>query len=420
MRKCICLILILAVVASLLSACKGEPMPQFSDPVEVPEPQKVDERTPDSAFLTSYKTLALQLFQHSAKSSRGENLMISPLSVQLALAMTANGAEGQTRREMEALLGQGIAMEDLNGYLHTYMNSLPATDKAKLSIANSIWIRDQQGRVTVQEPFLQTNANYYGAEVFRCPFDQTTVREINRWVDHNTDGMIPDIINEIPYEEVMYLINAMAFDAEWAQPYEEYAIRDGLFTALSGKEQTVSMMHGCEYTYLNDGRATGFVKPYSGGRYSFVVLLPNQGEDLYAYIDSLTAKGITKTLRDAQTCNVFTQLPKFSYEYEINMNEILKEMGMPTVFDYEDADLSRLGHSAEGNLFVSRVLHKTFIQVDGMGTRAGAVTMVAVADGEAAAPEFKEVIVDRPFVYMILDSETNLPLFIGCVTEIPQ
>ena len=218
----------------------------------------------------------------------------------------------------------------------------------------------------------------------------------------------------------MYLINAIAFEGEWAQPYEEFCIREGTFTTISGAEQTVSMMHGEEFTYLNDGRATGFVKPYKGGKYSFAVLLPNEGEDLYAYIDSLTAKGIAKALRDAENCKVITQLPKFSYEYELTMNEMLKEMGMPTVFDPERADLSRLGSSTEGNLYVSQVLHKTFIQVDGLGTKAGAVTMVAVADGAALETDFKEVIVDRPFVYMILDNENNLPIFMGCVTEITE
>lgn len=419
MKKYICLLLLLAISFGILTACKPASAPQLN-PIQNPKPQQVVDQKTDSVFLTAHKSLAVQLFQQSAKTSQGENVLISPLSIQLALAMTANGTDGQTRQEMEALLGQGIPLEDLNAYLHTYTDSLPADQKAKLSIANSIWIRDQEGRLTVEDNFLQTNANYYGAEVFKRSFDQTTVKEINNWTDANTDGMIPEILHEIPYAAVMYLINAIAFDAEWAKPYEEYAIRDGLFTTLSGEEQTVSMMHSSEYTYLDDGRATGFVKPYSGGKYSFAVLLPNEGEDLYNYIDSLTANGITKTLRDAKDCEVIAQLPKFSYEYELTMNEMLKEMGMPTVFDSENADLSRLGHSTEGNLFISQVLHKTFIQVDGMGTRAGAVTMVAVADGAAAITDFKEVIVDRPFVYMILDNENNLPIFIGCVTEITK
>ena len=422
MKKCISVLLLLTLILSLFAACKASDQPQ-EDIIINPEPQKVDDKEPDASFRDSYKNLALQLFQNAAKDSQGENLLLSPLSVQLALAMTANGADGQTRQEMENLLGQGIPLEDLNLYLHTYVQSLPAEEKAKLSLANSIWMRDQKDRLTVEESFLQTNADYYGAELFSRPFDSTTAKEINNWVDQKTDGMIPEIVKKIPDESVMYLINAMAFDAEWAQPYEEYAIRDdGTFTALSGQQQTVSMMHGSEDTYLDDGRATGFVKMYSGEQYGFAVLLPNEGEDLYEYIGSLTADGITKTLRNAEYCQVITQLPKFSYDYELMMNDMLKEMGMPTVFDAEKADLSRLGQSAEGNLYVSQVLHKTFIQVDGMGTRAGAVTVVEITPESAmgSEPEHKEVIVDRPFVYMILDMENNLPLFIGCVTEITE
>lgn len=420
MKKCISILLLLTLTLSLFTACKASDRPQ-EDIIINPEPQKVENKETDAAFRDSYKNLALQLFQNSAKASQGENLLISPLSIQLVLAMTANGADGQTRQEMENLLGKGIPLEDLNAYLHTYADNLPVSEKAKLSLANSIWIRDQKGRLTVNESFLQTNADYYGAQVFQRPFDKTTTQEINNWVDQDTDGMIPEIIDEIPHEAVMYLINAMAFDAEWAEPYEEYAIQeDGTFTTLSGDRQTVSMMHSSENTYLDDGRATGFVKPYSGGDYGFVVLLPNEGEDVYDYINSLTADGITQTLRNAEDCKVIAQLPKFSYAYEWTMNDALKEMGMPTVFDPDNADLSRLGSSAEGNLSVSQVLHKTFIQVDGMGTRAGAVTMVAVNYGAAAITDFKEVIVDRPFVYMILDMDNNLPIFIGCVTEIPQ
>ena len=425
MKKCVCILLLLVLAMSLLAGCAPagkQQADQPSDQPDLPPAQNVADKKPDATFESAYTDLAVALFQQSAAASQDENLLISPLSIQLALAMTANGADGQTRQEMETLLGGGIPLEDLNAYLHTYVEKLPSEEKAKLSIANSIWFRDEANRLTVEEAFLQTNSDYYSAEVFQRPFDETTVKEINNWVDHNTDGMIDQIIDQIDELTMMYLINAMAFDAEWADPYYETAIREGSFTDISGKEQTVTVMHGSEEQYLSDGKATGFLKPYSGGKYSFAVLLPNEGEDLYDYISSLTAEELTKTLDGAVDVTVITQLPKFSYEYELTMNDVLKEMGMPTAFDPDKADLSKLGSSTDGNLYIGKVLHKTFIQVDGLGTKAGAVTMVEVPAYGAYQPDpdIREVIVDRPFVYMIVENETNLPLFIGCVTEITE
>lgn len=425
MKKFVIFTLLLSICLSLFAACAPADTPVITpndNPIDLPPSQNVSDKKTDTTFENAYIDLAVKLFQNSASASRDKNLMISPLSIQLALAMTANGANGVTRQEMEELLGGGIPLEDLNAYLHTYVETLPDSEKAKLVIANSIWFRDEADRLTVEESFLQTNADYYGAEVFRRPFDDTTVKEINNWVDHNTDGMIDKVLDEIDDDIMMYLINAIAFDAEWAEPYTEYAILEGSFTDIAGAEQTVQMMHGTEDEYLDDGKATGFIKPYSGGKYSFAVLLPNEDVDLYDYIDSLTAETLTQTLSNAKEYTVVSQLPKFRYEYELTMNEVLMEMGMPTAFNTRAADFSNLGHSPDANLYIGSVLHKTFIQVDGMGTKAGAVTVVEMPAYGAymPEPEVKEVIVDRPFVYMILDNQTNLPIFIGCVTEITE
>lgn len=421
MKKFICFVLLLGISLSLFAACApaDDPQKQTQDSTE---PQGVIEMPKESTFGDVYTAFAVELLQRSVNARSEENLLLSPLSIQLALAMTANGADGKNRQEMETIISGGIPLAELNAYLHTYMENLPADEKAKLSIANSIWLRDEADRLTVEESFLQTNVNYYNAEIFKRAFDDKTVGEINSWVHRNTDGMIEKVVDQIDRSTMMYLINAMAFDAEWEEPYTEYALREGSFTALSGEQQTATMMHGSESRYLSDGKATGFIKPYSGGKYSFAVLLPNEDVQLHDYIASLTAESLANTLSAAEECTVITQLPKFSYEFELTMNELLTQMGMPTAFDAENADFSKLGHSTDGNLYIGKVLHKTFIQVDGMGTRAGAVTVVAVYGAGAIAPDpqIKEVIVDRPFVYMILDSETNLPLFIGCVTGITE
>ena len=424
MKKGICCILLLSILLSLLAGCASKDA--WDAPLEVPQADNVAGKPTDMKFEMAYMDLTVSMLHRVAQEKHGENLLISPLSIQLALAMTANGADGQTLQEMESVLGRGIPLEELNhylyGYLYDHKNGLAHNEYSKLMIANSVWFRDNKESLHVEENFLQSVSNYYDAEVYKRAFDSTTVKEINAWVDQKTDGMIPSVLDKIDKSSMMYLVNAICFDAQWSEPYDEFAIRDGSFTTLAGKKQTVSMMHGEEAVYLEDNRATGFIKPYSGGRYSFAVLLPNEGVDVYDYLDKLTADGLSQTLAEAQKYTVLTQMPKFSYDFDLTANDVLKDMGMPTAFDSSAADLSRLGSSDAGNLYIGNVLHKTFIRVDGLGTQAGAATTVEIAakGSHTEDSDVKEVIVDRPFVYMILDRECNLPIFIGCVTEITE
>ncbi len=371
---------------------------------------EVDGRDADDAFKSNQMRLALELFKHTSAESGGKNLLISPLSIQLALAMTANGAYGETLAEMEKVLGGDIHIDKLNEYLHTYASSLPSEEKAKLEIANSIWFRDT---FDVRQDFLQKNADYYGAAAYRSAFDDQTVKDINNWVAKNTDDMIDKIVEDISPLTVMYLINAIVFDGTWEETYDEDDVNDSKFFAYSGDEQNAELMYSEEDIYLDDGNATGFMKPYAGEKYSFAALLPNEGTDVYDYIAGLTPEGLAETLENARTEEVHAYLPKFSYEYEIKMNEILSDMGMPKAFMEGVANLSGIGDSS---LFIGGVQHKTFISVDENGTKAAAVTSVSV-DAESFTPSYT-VRLDRPFVYMIVDNSTNLPIFIGTMTEV--
>lgn len=371
----------------------------------------------DEAFISAQMELALKLFQASVAESKDQNVLVSPLSIQLALAMTANGANGQTRDEMEALLGSGLTLEDLNAYLYAYANSLPSGEKAKLALANSIWFRDDESRLTVEQGFLQTNADYYGAGAYKAPFDAQTLEDINTWTAQHTDGMINSILDEISEDAVMYLINALVFDAQWETVYNKEQVHDGTFTAITGDTRTVGMLHSEEYRYLDDGKAVGFVKNYAGGSYSFAALLPNEGVDIYDYVAGLTEESLLNTLGGAQSGLVIAAMPKFTCEYELHMNDILAEMGMPSAFHGATADFTKMASSSRGNLFIGDVLHKTFISVDELGTKAGAVTKVEMKDEGMAMPNLF-VTLDRPFVYMIVDNATNLPLFIGVLTDL--
>ena len=359
---------------------------------------------------------AIRLFKTA--NENGKNTLISPLSVLYALAMTSNGAEGQTLAQMEEVFG--LSVEELNLYLYSYMNTLPQGDKYKLSLANSIWFTDDE-RFTVNQEFLQSNADYYGAEIYKAPFDNQTVKDINNWVNKETDEMIPKIVEEIPEEAIMYLINALAFEAEWLEPYEKGQVRDKTFTKEDGTQQNVAFMHNAEGKYLEDENATGFVKYYKGGKYAFVALLPNEGISVSDYVNSLEGDTIKSLLENAQYRTVYTMVPKFETEYNTEMSEVLNTMGITNAFDGNNAEFGKMGQWSEGNIYISKVLHKTYIQVGEKGTKAGAVTAVQM-DGNAAADptEVKEVYLDRPFVYMIIDCENNIPFFIGTMMDVKQ
>ena len=359
---------------------------------------------------------AMRLFQKSMMEEEG-NALVSPLSVINALAMTANGARGETLSQMEEVFGAGVP--ELNKYLHAYIKGLPAGDKFKLSIANSIWFRDDE-RFTVEPDFLQANANWYGAGMYKAPFNNLTLKAINKWVEVKTDGMIKNILDEIPQDAVMYLINALAFDAEWDSIYYDHQVRDGEFTKEDGEKQKIELMYSEEGKYLTDDDATGFIKYYNGCEYAFAALLPDEGLGISDYVASLTGQRLSSILANPENTKVNAAIPKFESESSFELSDTLKTMGMTNAFDGYAADFSGIGSSTNGNIFISRVIHKTFIAVDEKGTKAGAATIVEKSQNAALVdPEpVKVVHLDRPFLYMIIDCKTNMPIFIGTAMEI--
>lgn len=395
-----------------VSVDRGESLLARGDLMQLVSAKQVDGKQADDAFRRSQMRLAMELFTACASASEGENVLISPLSIQVALAMTANGASGQTLEEMQTLLGGDIPLDELNAYLYEYVNALPSDDKYKVSLANSIWFREKRD-FEVYESFLQTNADYYKAQAYAAPFDDTTLEQINAWADAHTDGMIKKIIQEIEPDMMMYLINALTFDAEWASPYDEYSVYNGTFIAYDGKACDVEYMSAEEYYYIEAKGAIGFAKNYKDGKYRFVALLPDEGLDIFDYIASLDGETVLNALDGMQSASVLATMPKFSYEYDLEMKDVLKSLGMPTAFT-DGADFSAMSNC---DLHIGTVIHKTFIEVAEKGTRAGAVTAVGMK--EECEPMYQAVIkLDRPFVYMIVDTANNLPLFVGTVTEI--
>lgn len=404
----VCLILVLTLTACAQAQARDLMADVTARPVE---------GTPDmDAGAAAAADFGVRLLQASLEEE--QNTLISPLSVLTALAMTANGAQGETLAQMEAVLG--LDSQTLNGFLHAYMAALARDGNGGLRMANSIWFKEDP-RLEVEQEFLQTNADYYQASIYKAAFDDQTLKDINAWVSEHTDKMIPAILDEIPEDAVLYLVNALAFDAEWEELYDANDLLEKTFTAYNGEKRTVEMMNSEEFLYLEDENATGFLKYYEGRDYAFAALLPNEGVSVQEYVRALTGEHLLELLSDPQEITVYAWLPKFETEFDVEMSDILEELGMTDAFDGSRADLSRMGTCDDGasNLYINRVLHKTFLSVSEQGTRAGAATVVeAVAECAVEIVDSRTVHLDRPFVYLLIDTQTNLPLFFGTVLDV--
>ncbi|MBE6779013.1 MAG: serine protease [Ruminococcaceae bacterium] len=400
---------------ALLVSMTGCAAVQAEDLMEgiTPQPVTAAKHLLDGAYNARVADFAVRLFRAAGK---GDNPLVSPLSVLCALGMTANGAKGETRVQMEQALG--LSADELNTYLYAYLSSLDEEGMGSLFPANSVWLTADD-RLTVEKDFLQTNADYYGADAYKAPFNEQTRQDINGWVEDKTHGMIPQMLEDMDPNAVMVLVNALAFEAAWSEPYTETQVRSGTFYGADGQERTVDFMYGNESAYIEDENAIGFLKPYAGGRYAFAALLPRENEmTLEAYMETLDGAALHAMLSGRTWRSVQTAVPRMNITWGTDMAAVLAAMGMPLAFDETKADFTGLGRSTAGNIFINRVLHKTSITVGEKGTKAGAATAVEMADKMAADPyENVQVYLTRPFVYMLVDTTTCTPLFIGAMHQ---
>lgn len=381
--------------------------------VPTPTPQPVVEPTTEEDFLNGAADFSVSLLRQ--RVSDGENLLLSPYAALSVLAMTANGAAEETQAQMERVLAGGMTIDRLNTYMRRYRRGLSSDETARLHTAGSIWMREDGG-LRIEPSFLQTNTEFYGAEIRKAAFDDQTAAEINRWVSQQTDGMIDRMVERLSREDQMVLLSALAFEADWEKPYRENQVSDGVFRTADGTERAVEMMRSTEHRYMQDERAVGFLKDYAGGRYQFLALLPNEGISPAAYAASLTGEDFRRLVREAEKATVNAMLPAFDFACDTALRDTLRSLGMTDAFD-ERADFSRMSHAAPG-LMIGQVKQKTFIQVSPQGTRAGAAASVSMVPKSAAPSDRRyTVTLDRPFLYGIVDSESGLPLFLGVMAD---
>lgn len=358
---------------------------------------------------------AFELFRAATASlGTNENAMLSPLSVGMALAMTNNGAAGETRKAIEkALKFDNFDTDDINAYYRKLAADLPQLDpRTTLDIANSIWYR--QG-FDVLPGFLDVNKEFYKAEVNALDFaGPGAPNVINNWVSNKTKKKIPTIIDGgIPGDMMMYLINAVYFKGAWEQRFDKKQTEKGTFTRANGTTLQTDFMH-VKRTF--NVAATDVVEaielPYGEKKFSMVVLKPRAGVDFARLTEKLRGTDLWSTLASSfSPLEVQLALPKFKFSYENKLNDELNDMGMGIAFT-PAADFSGISVAP---LTISEVKHKSFIEVNEEGTEAAAVTSVGMI--MTSLPQVYTFNVDRPFLFAIREVTTGLILFIGQVND---
>lgn len=356
--------------------------------------------TETDLYVTPYETITTIVDELAVT---GENTMFSPLSLNFALGMAANGVDEEFKKEFENYFGMTI--EQYNAYVQHYINTAaPWYNETVVDIANSIWLRNP---ATLQDEYAQLMDIYYKAEANTRDFDMTLVDEVNKWCAEKTHDMIPVVLGEPPMSSVL-LINALYFEGKWENGYDEDQVSDVEFTTSNGETISVEGMYDTEETfYMENDNATAFAKYYNDGRYAFVGVLPKEeGEFTLTDLD-------LESLMDAgamEYVEVHSMIPKFKFNNAHSLLDLLNKVGLPV-------DTMSFSNITEAPLTITDVRQHTAVELDEEGTRAAAVTIVEM-DGMAAPiepQEIKEVILDRPFAFMIYDMENQTPLFVGKV-----
>ena len=384
-------------------------------PASVESTQMTNEQA--ACLSTSSTGLLYELL--SREGDKNKNILISPMSIQTALGMAELGAEGKTLEQMEQYVNGGLSEEELRGAMENLSTHMKSSGDVNWNVANSLWFKNDQ-KATLKEAYLNDVVSYYHSDVFYAPFNTQTVNDINGWVNRETHEMIPTILDEIPEEAYMYLINAIAFEAEWQEPYEEDQITENrVFINADGSESMVNMLNSSEGRYFSLQGGEGFIKPYQGGEYSFVGILPKEGQTPEEYMKKLSSSGedLAKALREADYEEVKVRIPEFSMDYKIELSETYKALGMTVPFDQDLAEFHKMMEATGNDLYqvwIGKILHKTHVEVDRKGTKAAAVTAVEMDLVTSAMPmKEKMIFLDRPFVYAIVDNATGYPIFLG-------
>ena len=362
----------------------------------------------------AYCEFIFDLMGECAKTSRGENIVISPDSILFSLNLAAAGASGDTLDQMMGTMFPEMKREDAFGYTVNRKISLCGET---FQTADSVWINEDRAD-TIYGDYKDYVSDFFAADMKLIPFNDAGVNTINRWIVDKTGGALKEMVDELDDNEVLALINAVSFSSDWAEPYRDYQISQGVpFYGAKGNKQKATSMYSELKGYLKNDNASGFLKNYQDDQFAFITILPDDPDaDIYTFMEEMTAEDYMEFWNsyDADQ-KVRTSLPAFREEYEADLKNALIDMGMDLPFDQDRADFSNLSPSP---LYISTVNHKTCIDLNKDGTYAAAATEIRVAQGAAQPdPEIPEVFCERPFAYAIVDKASGLPVFLGIIAN---
>ena len=368
----------------------------------------------EKSLVAANTRFAFKLFSQLTERGPGKNIFISPASVFLALAMTYNGAAGETQRGMaEALELAGMSLDEVNRAGAELLRSLRSIDpQVRLAVANSLWGRQD---ITFSREFLRRCADFYGAEVQTLDFaDPRALAVINGWVRQHTDGKIEKILDQIESATLLVLLNAIYFKGNWTRPFDRQRTEERAFHLLGGGQKQLPLMtQSGEYQYYEDKDFQAVGLPYGGERLSMYLFLPEQRGGLAAFQQRLSDKNWSAWMRQFRKTEGTIALPRFKLEYEVTLNQALQALGMAAAFSRR-ADFAGMG---AGALKIDEVRHKTFVEVNEEGTEAAAVTAVTMMRASFVPKRTFRMVVDRPFFCAIRDNQSSAILFMGAIVE---
>lgn len=372
----------------------------------------------ESLIVESDQNFSLKLFKVISENTSDSNLFISPFSVSTALSMALNGASGQTYTDIQNTIELvGLSEEERNLAYRTLHELLSGIDeKVLFEIANSMWYANH---FAILPEFVQMNQDYFYAEVAALDFSAPSALDIiNGWVNDKTHGKINKILDFIPADAVLYIINAIYFKAMWLHAFDkDYTKEENFYVDAQTPLKTPMMKTTAELKYFKDNLVQIVELPYGQGNFNMTVFLPLEGISLNDFISQLDGNQWDGYLSQLEVKNGTVSFPKLKVEYKLLMNDVLKQLGMASSFDPTLADFSRIRSS--GGIYISRVIHKTFVEIDEEGTEAAAVTLIEFREtssgGEPELDFFMNI--NRPFMFVIRENETGAVLFMGKIVE---
>jgi len=398
-------IILLACISLLCIRCENQV-------IEPEHSQDVLFNTTQSQIVEADNRFGIRLLQEISGEKQEENILISPLSVSMALSMALNGARGDTYDAIRDVLGyHSLFRDEINESCQKIRTMLTTLDPLFVfDMANAIWI---QKDLAVKEPFILANQHYFNAVVENLDFDDpASVDYINNWVADATHHNIPVILNSIPPETALYLMNTIYFNGRWSHPFEPARTKSGPFYLPDGNEITIEMMNRSErFPYFETVYLQAIDLPYRNGHFSMTILLPRPGVDIDTFIADLTYNLWSDWLNLLEERAGELTLPKFSITFKMDFLNVLHAMGMGVAFSRQ-ADFSGISENIPP---IDQVLHKTGMLVGERGTEAAAVTSVRFC-GVAPEEEFT-MIVNRPFLCVIRERSSNTILFAGKVMQ---